>query len=54
LENEKLIAPELLKEIIAILAWRANYPLNKLSELVVPAQNNLKMRGKNELPPLTF
>ena len=35
----------LLKEIIAILSWRANYPVDKLTELLVPAQSNLKMRG---------
>jgi hypothetical protein len=47
---------ELLKEIIAILCWRANYPVSKINELVGPAQNNLKMRKKEELPilDLTF
>jgi len=43
---------ELLKELIAILAWRASYPMGRLDELLAPAKSNLNMRKKGELPPL--
>ena len=42
----------LLKELIAILAWRADYPVEKLKELLAPAKNNLNARKKGELPAL--
>ena len=43
---------DVLKEMVAILAWRANYPMSRLDELVTPAKSNLNMRKKGELPPL--